>query len=255
MSEGWGNALSAMVWSPNTVYTDSSGAGQAKGFGFDLEDNVIIDPNPGWYSEASVQAILFDLFDDSGASEAFDSVALGLGPIYDVQVGAQRTTPALTTLFSFIDALKRANPTQAAAIDTLTRNRNVVTSPISDAFGSSEVGNNAGSTDNLPVYRDLAVNTPFTVNLVGGASNSLGQNRFFVFAGDGASHQVQIATASSNDVDVLVAQAGQVVASATGSTGNETTPAFTAQNGLVYVVIVTGFGRSGLYQATVTLLP
>ena len=61
--EGWGNALSGMIWAPNTVYSDSSGTNQASGFGFDLEDNVTSDPNPGWFSEGSVQSILFDLFD------------------------------------------------------------------------------------------------------------------------------------------------------------------------------------------------
>ncbi|HZR10087.1 MAG TPA: hypothetical protein VFA79_16000 [Myxococcales bacterium] len=104
--EGWGNALSAMVWSPNTVYSDSSGTRQGQGFGFDLEDNTSSDPVPGWFSETSVQSILYDLF-DSGSNEAFDGVALGLGPIYDVMTGGEKNTTALTTLYSFIAALKR----------------------------------------------------------------------------------------------------------------------------------------------------
>lgn len=123
--EGWGNALSGIVWTPNTEYADSYDPGQTAGFGFDVQDNSAFeDPSPGWYSEASVQAILYDLF-DAGTGEAFDTVTLGLGPIYDVQTGAQVTTTAVTSLFSFITALKAQNPAAAAAIDTLTRYRSV----------------------------------------------------------------------------------------------------------------------------------
>jgi hypothetical protein len=258
-SEGWGNALSAIIWSPNTVYTDTSGPSQGRGFGFDLEDNTAIDAHPGWYSEASVQAILYDLFDDSGASEPFDGVALGLGPIYDVQVGAQKNTPALTTLFSFIAGLKAASPGEAAAIDVLTEHNGVVVNPISDAYGSSETnasGNNGGSTDNLPLYRAISVNTPVVAPLVGGAPNNLSQNRFFGFVGDGASYKVQLQTTpTSDDVDVAVYQTGVVVAQANGSTGNETSTTFTAQNNAVYIIVVTGFGTAGDYQTTVTLQP
>ena len=257
-SEGWGNALSAIIWAPNTVYTDTSGPSQGQGFGFDLEDNAAIDSHPGWYSEASVQSILYDLFDDSGATEPFDGVALGLGPIYDVQVGPQKTTPALTTLFSFIAALKAANPGEAAAIDVLTEYRGVVVNSITDAYGSSETngsGNNGGSTDNLPVYRLISVNTPLVAPLVGGDSNNLSQNRFFGFVGDGGSYKVQLQTPTSDDVDVAVYQTGVVVARANGPTGNETSNTFTTQNNAVYIIVVTGFGAAGAYQTTVTLLP
>ena len=65
--EGWGNALSAMV-TGQSVYRDVSGPQQSQGFAFDVEGPFrpgSINQRPGWYSEESVQEILFDLFDNS----------------------------------------------------------------------------------------------------------------------------------------------------------------------------------------------
>jgi hypothetical protein len=253
-SEGWGNGLSGIIWSPNTVYTDASGPRQAEGFGFDLEDNVTADSNPGWYSEASVQSILFDVFDDSGADEAFDEVSLGLGPIYDAMTGGLRTASAMTSLFSFIAALKSVSPDDAVAIDSLTRFRDVVGVPIADAYGTGET-NNGGNPGNLPVYRILGVADPTDVTLLGDRdfSNVLGQNRFFRFAGDGASHTVSIATSPGTDVDVFVYRQGVLLAAAQSVSGTETTPAFTAASGSEYIIVVTGFGAAASYTTTVTI--
>ena len=177
--------------------------------------------------------------------------ALGLGPIYDVMVGGQKTTPAMTSLFSFITALKTANPSQVAAIDTLTSNRGVVT-PIADAYGTGET-HNGGHSENLPLYRTLIAGTAQTVTLFGGAGNELGQNRYFRFAGDGASHTVSITTATGtvNDVDVYVFLKGDGVVEAAGSTGTETTPAFTAVSGTEYIIVVTGYGSASSYTTSV----
>lgn len=249
--EGWGNALSAMIWSPQTVYTDSSGPSQAQGFGFDLENNTANDPTPGWYSEGSVQSILYDLF-DSGSAEAFDGVALGLGPIYDAMTSGEKNTTAMTTLFSFVTALKAANPAQASAIDTLTRFRNVVGVPIADAYGTGET-NNGGRAANLPIYRGITSGAGVSVTFFADQPNALSQNRYFRFNGNGAAHTVQIATATSDDVDVAVFQKGVPVAFANSLSGNETTGSFNAASGLEYIIVVTGFGSSSTYSTTVTL--
>jgi hypothetical protein len=251
--EGWGNALSAMIWSPRTVYTDSSGPSQGQGFGFDLEDNTSNDPIPGWFSEGSVQSILYDLF-DSGSGEAFDTVALGLGPIYDVMTGGEKNTTAMTTLFSFISALKAANPSQAAAIDTLTRYRNVVGVPIADAYGTGET-NNGGHAANLPLYRNISAGSGVSVTFFNdsNAANELTQNRYFKFTGNGGSHTVSISTPSGEDVDVAVFQKGVAVAFANSGSGTETTGSFNAASGLEYIIVVTGFGATASYTTTVTL--
>jgi hypothetical protein len=197
-----------------------------------------------------VQSILFDVFD--GANEAHDTVALGLGPIYDVMTGGQKNTTAMTTLFSFITALKAANPAQATAIDTLTRFRGVVGANIADAYGTGET-NNGGSTANLPVYRSIGVGAGIPVTLLGNPPNAAGQNRYFRFNGDGSSHTVSINTPGGDDVDVFVYRKGVLQASATSVLGSETTGAFVAAAGAEYIVVVTGFGGTASYPTTVTV--
>lgn len=250
--EGWGNALGAMIWYPNTVYADASGVGQAEGFTFDVEDNDGEDSAPGWYSEASVQTVLFDLFDDSGDAEAFDGVALGLGPFFDVLTGPLRTTPALTTIHAFVAELKAASPGESAAIDALLAHNEVVGAAVADEFGTGET-KDGGDASNLPLYHDLD-GGPVTVTLVEGPSgNTLGQVRYLVFTGDGAAHTVSMTTTSGQDLDLVVYRAGAEVARSANEGGDEETEAFATEDGAVYVVVVSPYDVVADCQATVTV--
>jgi len=147
--EGWGNAWSSMV-SGESVYRDSGYTSQASDLlSFDLESNNCV--NAGWYSECSVQSILYDLFD--GADDGLDTISHGFSPIYDVLTGAQKTTSAMTSLFSFIKSYKDNNGLSANEIDTLVGGQNI--DPITDIYGDSEISNNPGQTDQLPIYTRL----------------------------------------------------------------------------------------------------
>ena len=178
--EGWGNALSAMILDPEISYLDSYGSSQNQiGVNMNMENGT--NNNPGWFSEGSVQQILFDIY-DSGNSEAHDSVSLGLGPILDVLTGPQKSTPALTSIFTFISYLQDQNPSDATAIDSLLTNKSISVGP--DIYGTAE-SNNGGNTNTLPVYRDLTVNGgAVSVTLAGGSANrynELYNSRFFKF--------------------------------------------------------------------------
>lgn len=158
--EGWGNAVSAMI-QDSPIYRDTFGQMQAEGFSFDLDDNREFASNRGWFSERSVQAILYDLFDDT--LDGADTVALGFGPIYYVLVGPQRDTPAFTSIFSFVTELKSANPGAATGIDAIVTPQSIDSANI-DIYGSDEDNDAGGNPDVLPVH---AVLTPggATVNL------------------------------------------------------------------------------------------
>jgi hypothetical protein len=150
--EGWGNALSGIA-TGDPEYRDSYGSGQGDVFGFNVE---AVTPRSafGWYSEQSVQEILYDLFDAD--ADGVDNINLGFDPLYDVFVNTQRTTPAVTSIFSFIDGLKLARPQDAAAIDALLASQ--VIDSVVDAYGTGET--NAGSpasADVLPIYKSLNV--------------------------------------------------------------------------------------------------
>jgi len=143
--EGFGNALSAMI-TDDPLYIDTNGRQQNNGFTINLESNACV--NAGWYSECSIQSILYDIYDTD--NDMPDSVSMGFSPVLNVLRVAQKNTAALTTIFSFIDALKNQNPASANGIDALTSGQSI--DPILDIYGGSQFSNNPGATDQLPVY-------------------------------------------------------------------------------------------------------
>ncbi len=147
--EGFGNAFSAMVMD-DPVYKDTSGNRQSKTFSFGMDANICT--NPGWFSECSVHSVLFDIYDISGIADS-DNVSLGLEPIVNVMMEAQKNTVAMTSIFSFIKALKDQNINSANDIDTLLFRQGIDT--IQDVYGGSQLSLNPGDTDQLPVYESF----------------------------------------------------------------------------------------------------
>ena len=117
--EGFGYAFAAIVL--NGPDARDSGKNNSDFFStnFPIEDNPQTNPVGApnddygcWCSESSVWSILWDLYDT--AADANDTLALGFAPMWQVLTGPQRTTPAFTTIFPFITALKVARPGDAA---------------------------------------------------------------------------------------------------------------------------------------------
>lgn len=180
-SEGFGNAWSAIM-TDDPFYIDTDGARQSGGFDFNIESDTIFGFR-GWFKEFSVQQIIYDLYDSN--ADGADSLALGLAPIWQTLVSQMPNTPALVTIFSFIDGIKQIVPSSASAIDDITDEHDI--DPINDTYGSAE-DNWAGlvfpgveSTAN--VYETLVVNSPQSVCTFGtyGAYNGLGVYRYFRF--------------------------------------------------------------------------
>src|SRR6185369_7463656 len=111
--EGLATAFSSMARG-DPFYRDSFGSGQGNAGFVDIEADSLT--NEGWYAESSVQELLWDLFDDT--NDTSDTVTSGFQPIFS-SWRTLRQTPALTSVFSFISALKQALPADAAAIDAL----------------------------------------------------------------------------------------------------------------------------------------
>ncbi len=147
--EGWGNALSAIA-TDNPVYFDTSGYGQSSGWSMNIE--TAVHENPGWFSEASVQRILYDLYDKN--QDGNDNLNLGFKPIFEAMVSGERNTPAFTSIFSFIHALKSENASKAYEIDNVVSSEGIA--PINDEYGKYR-SNRAIGEDVLPVYRELKV--------------------------------------------------------------------------------------------------
>jgi hypothetical protein len=149
--EAWGNAFAAMV-TTQRVYVDTHSASQAHAFSFDLEQSSSrVNPNPGWFNEESLQALIYDLYDNGRdvppGAFTVDELALGFAPIWEALTTEQRTTRALTSVFPFIDALKTARPADETLIDSLTTSQRIAV--VSDEYGTGQT--NFG----LPTRRTL----------------------------------------------------------------------------------------------------
>ncbi len=170
-----------------------------------------------WCSESSVWSILWDLFDSN--PDTNDTLALGFTPIWEILEGPQRTTPAFTTLFSFITALKAAQPANVAAINTLASAQNISAAAI-EPFGSTETRLPASVPNNavFPLYTTATIGGPpvvlRTVNDAG-QTNKLGNHRYVRFE-VATPRSVTITLSSSNpsasvDPDFTVWRSGVFV--------------------------------------------
>ncbi|MEZ5649588.1 MAG: hypothetical protein R3E87_03460 [Burkholderiaceae bacterium] len=153
--EGYGYAMGAIITGvPFDV--DTGGPNQAAGTVRSIENDstpptATVPGLPtlrldGYYSETSVQEILYDLFDGGPGDD--DAIALGFGPIYQTLIGGQKGTPAFTSIFSFMHHLKKLVPGQAAAIDALALGENIDLSADSEFEAPSD-----------PIYTDITLAT------------------------------------------------------------------------------------------------
>jgi len=195
-SEGYGNAFSAMVLN-DPVYRDSVGTAQASDFHFNVESRTT--RSPGWYSETSVQRILWDLFD--AVNDGADALSIGYGPMHQVFTSALRDDVPLTSLFSFITALKQSPGVPAALVDQLVEAERVagtslgIVSTTMNAYATTETHSGVSLTSAdlvLPIYTSVTLNGPDVRvctssridtrdGVVDGTFNKLGNRRFLRF--------------------------------------------------------------------------
>lgn len=142
--EGWATAYAGMALdSPD--YCDTFGS--SSGFGIDIEDGG--SGPAGWYNEMSILKLVYDLWDTGPADDDGDSI--GFGPIHAVMTGPQATTPAFTSIFTFAEALKEANPAAVPFIDERLGAEAVTAAGI-NAYGEGETNDADGAPDVLPIY-------------------------------------------------------------------------------------------------------
>jgi hypothetical protein len=178
-SEGFGNAFSGMVkGTPN--YRDSFGPQQGDDFQINVEQNP--STATGWFSEGSVQSILYDIFDAN--VDGADNVSLGFGPIFQaLRAGSFNGIESFTSIFPFIATIRSGNAAAAPGIDAIVSAQSIV-SATADELGTTET-NDGGDATNLPIYRAAQLNAAAlqacssTANSDDG--NKLGNRRFLRF--------------------------------------------------------------------------
>ncbi|MBV1908945.1 MAG: hypothetical protein KUG78_06450 [Kangiellaceae bacterium] len=215
LGEGFGNALSGIV-TDDPFYRDSF---SGSGFSINIESNPS-GTNKGWFSESTVQSLIYDFYDDN--NDGADSLSLGFTPIYEVLVGGEKNTPALTSIFSFSTQLKLVTPSNAAAINTLLASQDISGT---DDFGTGET-NNGGDSRNLPVYSGLTDNGSIQLCSYGtnGSSNKLGNRKFIKIeiSTTGSYTITANGTTTGDDPDLYVYQNG-TLAFKSDVVGNEST--------------------------------
>lgn len=147
--EAWGNAFAGMA-SNDPLYRDSLGEGQSRGFTINVESRA--QRNNGWYSEASVQALLYDLFDAD--ADGGDELELGFKPLLEVLTSNEyRDFSGMASVYPFISQLKAQQPELSGAIDSLTEGFSIFGK---GWFGEGET-NDGGAPSVLPIYHHVAL--------------------------------------------------------------------------------------------------
>src|SRR5690606_27371103 len=219
-SEGFANAFAAMALG-DTRYVDVLGPGQAAGFAFDVEGPYTPfathpNPFPGWFSEESIQEVVYDLF-DAAQDRIEDTLALGFAPFFAVLsedfVNQDAFERPLTSIFAFADALRRRLPDRRAEIDALLAANSI--GPFDDAYGTGE--GNAGwplepdrveAGDVLPVYKHVDVGgsvnvcstDAYTYRGETGFYNKLGARAFVRFVVPDAGAGIYAITATTTEL-------------------------------------------------------
>lgn len=220
-SEAWANALSGVL-TGDPIYKDSSGERQSAGFSFNLERDKIV--NPGWFSQASIGSILYDIMDSQ--SDGADDLSAGLGPLDAVmRSDAYKDGPVFSTIFALSDAMRTQFPeTGARLTDLLTAQSIFGEGP----NGDGEVNSGAIRTA-LPVYKEVRLNGAATeVCSVddAGLHNKLG-NREFIFLKLEADTNVTLSLLKTSgdenrDPDLKIWQGNQLLhSSASSAKGQE----------------------------------
>ena len=237
-SEGFGNAFSSMV-TGDEIYKDSQSVFLSNGFTINVESNTC--PNEGWYSECSVQSVLYDFFDAAND----DVLNLGFSPIYSVLKNSISDTDAMTSIFSFINPFKDLTIVNASDVDTLLSSQSI--DSITDDVGTG-MTSNPGVTNQIPAF----YNSAFPISNVcvtgeNGGYNGLGVRRFIHFTATTSFTSFTASRTSgltSADPDMYLYSKGEIVAAGETFTANSESLSANLIIGDTYVLELLEFSYS-----------
>jgi hypothetical protein len=181
-SEGWGYGWASMV-RESPVNADSLGARQSSGFDIDVRE---LPATTGWYSEGTVQYLMWQHYQDA---------TIGFGGIH-AALASLRTAPTFSTIFSFNEALRAARP---AASGVIASRSVAVGVNGTNGYGDGET-NNGTVASSLPVYKPhtapLGAAQQYCLVSPLGTFNKLGNTTFIRFTASGT-RTIRVARAAS----------------------------------------------------------
>lgn len=242
--EGWGYALAAMILDdPNA--RDSGGTRQANGFNIPVDNNN--NTNPGWFSEGTVQSVLYDLYDAD--PDGVDNVEAGLGPIYETLISDNYVNSSyLTTIYLFADEYRKQQSATSAGLDALLVDQDIVgTGP----NGAGET-NNGNIQSSLPVYKVVTVGGAAAVICSvndSGTDNKLGVRNYLEFRPPSTSSytlsMVKTSGASNRDPDFRISTGGTEIDTSESSTVDSETWTGSLTGGELYVIVAYDWNNTG----------
>ena len=119
-SEGWANFFSGAVRN-DAIYRDSMGLNGVNVLRYDLEDNIPPGDKPGYWSEASVQSLLWDLYD--GHVDPGDNVQYPLSLIWSAFVDLKNER--FVYFPYFLDHFLARNPAASDALRIMAQLRSI----------------------------------------------------------------------------------------------------------------------------------
>jgi hypothetical protein len=173
-SEGWANFFSSAVRN-DAGFRDSLGANGTNILKYDLEENVPAGDNPGYWSETSVDTLLWDLYDDH--SDAGDDVQYPLSMIWTAF--ADLKNERLVYFPYFLEKFIARYPDSAPVLQAMAQLRSIDFQPhvkpsVSMPFPKPmNVGDTvAGFVDSLTSKRTNLIQSAhfFTFTTTGGAA-------------------------------------------------------------------------------------
>jgi hypothetical protein len=213
-SEGWANFFSAAVRN-DSVYRDSSGPGGANVLRFDLEDNYPPGSWTGYGSETSVQALLWDFYDEKnepGDLAQFDFSQLWAA-FTDLDINH------FVYMQNFLDHLVARNPLTSDGVQRMAQSQAIdfqpgeipsVTNPFPSFISMNSV--RSGELDSFSTRR----------------TNLAQSSHFFIFTTNGGPLAIQlwvtpgtVGNPASNDLDLFLYDANgrQMTKSDSGRSG------------------------------------
>lgn len=213
-SEGFANAFSAIMLD-DPHYRDTTGAQQASGFVDDVSQKSHLVR--GWYSEASIQSIIYNFY-----TSGLGKTAREFADIFNVMISpGYSQASGFITIYTFADEVRNLMPTQTANINNLLREQNI---EITDSFGTGE-SNSGGYAGSLPLYKALPLNNiPINVCSTNrfGSYNKLGVTQFFlinlVASGNYGITAVESGESGDSDPDLYLYANGLLRAKAEAAT-------------------------------------
>ncbi|MDA7794918.1 hypothetical protein N8957_00665 [Porticoccaceae bacterium] len=240
-SEGWSNAFAAIVTNdPN--YSDTSASSEFSTFNIESSN---LGPD-GWFSERSIQEILYDIYDSETDTENNDTLSLGFGPIYSVLTSDDFIQNEYqTTIFSFAQILKNQQPVEVNwALDDLMESQKIFGKGFE---GDGEI-NDGGITSVLPVYKMVYTNSrpiELCYTSIDGIQNKLGNVNYVIFKPEVAGYyKVKVNTGQNQDHDLSIIKSGNEIAVYNNS-NNENTYLSTLMSAEKHIIKVSVWDPDG----------